>query len=101
MDIVSANAESIVLCKQAVMKIDSAMTDIREIIEQDNIDPDNKMMFEQMAEVGNGIIAALVTVVNKEMNEDEFMGETIDMDQIDEYPSSDNDVEVMDIEVEI
>ena len=33
MDIVSANAESIVLCKQAVMKIDSAMTDIREIID--------------------------------------------------------------------
>lgn len=87
------------LCKQAVMKLDSAMIDISESMEQENISPDNKLMFEQIREMGNNMIAAIVTAVNKEMGEDEFMGETIDMDPIDEYPT--NDAEVMDTEIDV
>ena len=85
------------LCKQATMKLDSFMTDVREIAEEDDLSPENKLMFNQMSELAGTMMAAIINVVSQEMDEESFIAETMDMDPIDPYP--DPIVDPMDEEV--
>lgn len=86
------------LCKQAAMKLESFMTDVMEIKETDNLEPNDKQDFETMAELSCNMLAALVNIVNKECEEAEFLGEKIPMDEIDTYPENESDI--MDEEIE-
>lgn len=74
------------LCKQAVMKLDSFMTDINEIREEEGLTAEDKQTFEQIAEITGTILAAIVNIVTREMGEEEFLSEDIAMDEIDRYP---------------
>lgn len=80
------------LCKQAVMKLDSFINDINEIREDADIDPEDKETFDQISEIAGTMIAAITNIVSKEINEDDFLNETIDMDEIDPYPGDDTDI---------
>ena len=83
------------LFKQSIMKLDSAMTDINEIMEDPDIDDDDRQLLGQMNEILCTMVATMVNIVHREVNEEEFIAETIPMDDIDEYPDfkyDDNDI---------
>lgn len=73
------------LCKQAAMKLDAFITDIHEIKEDEDLTQEDKQTFEQIAEVSGTMLAIIINMVRKEMREDEFLAENIDMDEIDGY----------------
>lgn len=80
------------LCKQAVMKLDSFSADIREIIEDENLSPEHKLMFTQMVEMSGTMMAGILNIVSNEMDEESFVAETIDMDTIPEFPEDMSDL---------
>ena len=86
------------LCKQAVMKLDSFLTDINEILEDPDIEDDDRDTFNTIKETGNLMIAHIVNIVSKEMNEEEFETTDVQLDEIDSYPEDNNDILDMDIQ---
>lgn len=78
------------LCKQAFMKLDSFMTDIKEIREDEDLDPDTRNQFDQMAEITGTMMAVIVNIVGAELEEEKFLKETIPMDEIDQFPDFDH-----------
>jgi hypothetical protein len=77
------------ICKQAVMKLESAMADINEIAEDEDIDENQKQLFSSLAESTGTMIACIVNEVSAEMGEEEFVNEQIDMDEIQPWPEND------------
>lgn len=86
------------ICKQAVMKLESAMADINEIAEDEDITQEQKDMFSALAESTGSMIACIVNEVSAEMGEEEFVNETIDMDAIQPWPENTSD-NVLDEEI--
>ena len=80
------------LCKQAAMKLEAFISDIMEIKEDPDLEPDDIHYFESMAEVGCTMLAALINIVNEECEEHIFLGEKIPMDGIDPYPEEEEDI---------
>lgn len=80
------------LCKQAALKLESFISDICEIKEDPDLDPQDKDDFEKMIELAGTMEAVIVNIVSKECEEDEFMGEEIDMDEIGTYPGDAEDI---------
>lgn len=72
------------LCKQAFMKFQAAMQDLEEIIADEDLTDDERYEFYQMIEIGTMICLRLMNIVKKEMNEDDFVNEEIEMDALDE-----------------
>lgn len=86
------------LCKQAAMKLDAFMSDIHEIAEDEDLSPEHKLLFTQIGEMSGNMLAAIINTVAQEMDETEFIAETIGMDEIPEYPEDTTDL--MDTEIE-
>lgn len=74
------------LCKQAVMKLDSLMTDLCEIKEDPDLDEEDRNLFETMIDVTGLMEANILNIVRKEMDEDEFLNVETTIDEFDEYP---------------
>lgn len=70
------------LCKQASMKLDAFITDLHEIVEDEDVDPGDRDLFNDMIEVANSIMANLINVVRKECDEEDFLSENVPMDAI-------------------
>ena len=87
------------LCKQAVMKLDAFISDIREIVEDEDIEPEDREDFETMAEMAGTMLATIINIVNKECEEHVFLAEQIPMDDIDSYPEE-PETDIMDTEIE-
>lgn len=77
------------LCRQAVLKLESAASDIREIIEEEGLDATDKENFEKMAEIIGVMMANIVNIVSKEIGEEEFLAEQPELDDIGQWPGSD------------
>lgn len=88
------------LCKQAVMKMDSFLSDIHEIILDEDISPEEKETFTTIKEMGQQIISHIVSIVSTEMDEDDFMNEDVQMDEIDKYPETEDLVDIIDTPIE-
>ena len=89
------------LCKQAVMKLDSFISDVREIIEDPDLESEDRQDFETMADMAGTMLATIVNIVNKECEESVFLGEKIPMDGIDVYPDEvEEDLDLMDEPIE-
>lgn len=80
------------ICRQAVMKLESFALDIREILEDEELDPVDKQNFTIMAEVAGTMMANIINIVSREIGEEEFLAEEIGMDKIDPYPGMDDDI---------
>lgn len=80
------------LCKQVSLKLASVITDLYEIREDEDVSAEDKEIFEQMTEMAGNMEAAMINIVNKELGEDEFIQETVPMDEIGEYPGDDVDI---------
>lgn len=74
------------LCKQAFMKLDSLISDLHEIKEDEDLTADEKYEFIQMAEVAGIIATRILNIVKKECNEEDFLNEDVRLDEIDMYP---------------
>ncbi len=99
LDATSSGKIPLGLCKQALMKLESALGDINEIREDPDLDEETKYQFEQMAEIAGNMMAAIVNIVSREMGEEEFVAETIAMDPVDPFPDQTLDLdEPMDVE---
>lgn len=79
------------ICKQAILKYEAALADIHEIIE-DEISDEQKETFQTIAEYTGNIIAHIFNEINQEMDENEFIAEQIEMDEIGEWPEENNDL---------
>lgn len=71
------------LIKQATLKLDSFMTDINEIKDDPDIDDEDKATFETIIEISSTMLAHIINIVSKELDEEEFLNEQIQMDNID------------------
>lgn len=80
------------LCKQAALKLESFITDICEIKEDPDLDPQDREDFEKMIEIAGTMEAVIVNIVSKECNEEDFMEEDISMDEIGTYPGDAEDI---------
>lgn len=74
------------LCKQAAMKLDSFMTDIREVMTDPDITDDEYHTFNYMCEMASGMTAAIVNIIRDEISEDDFNNMQVEIDEIDSYP---------------
>ena len=83
------------LCKQALLKFDSALNDLHEIAEDSDIDQEDRALVNTLAEVTGNIMASITNMVMKEISEEDFIAENIDMDALDPYP--DNDVDIYNV----
>ena len=50
------------------MKLDAFMADIHEIKEDEELSPEDRQIFEQIAEISGEMMAAIVNMVTKENN---------------------------------
>lgn len=78
------------LCRQAVMKLDSFIVDINEIMEDPDVEDSDRMLFGQMVEYAGIMMANIVNIVSRECGEEEFLAEQPGMDQIDAYPGTED-----------
>ena len=67
------------LCRHLVAALDCALTDVREIMEEELPQEDMTNM-EILSEVLCNSMALITNMVSSEINEDEFMAEEISMD---------------------
>lgn len=80
------------IMKQAIMKLDSALDDLNEIANDDDIDEIDKDDFGNMSECLTNIIAAMTIKASREIDEEEFIRENIQMDKIEPYPGEVSDI---------
>lgn len=80
------------ICKQAIMKYDSAMADVNEIINDEDIPEQQRELFRTISEYTGNIIALIYNEVQQEMNEEDFIAESIDMDEIDTWPGESSNI---------
>lgn len=80
------------ICKQAILKYESALADVREIIEDEFVPDDAKDDFVKIAEYTGCIIANIYNTVMEEMGEDEFISEQVSMDEIGKWPGDVDDI---------
>ena len=74
------------ILRQAIMKMESAMTDLNEAKEE--VDDNGKELLNQVTETLGNMTACIVNIVSKEIDEESFLSETIEMDVIDQFPSN-------------
>ena len=79
------------IMKQACMKLDSALNDINEVLEDQEVSDKDKEDFITIKEYIGNIMAVIMNKVLREMDEDEFLNENINMDNLnDEYEEVDS-----------
>ena len=61
------------LCKQITLKLESVISDLYEIREDEDVSAEDKEVFQQMTEIAGNMEAAMINIVNKELGEEEFM----------------------------
>ena len=77
------------LFKQASLKLDAFMSDCYEIMEDPDLEQEDRDTMNTIIEVAGLIAAHIINIVSKEMGEEEFLSEQIPMDDIGEYPPGD------------
>lgn len=80
------------ICKQAIMKLESAMVDLKEVAEDEDVSKDDREMFDSLGEYVGNVIAVITNAVMGEMEEDAFLAEELEMDEIEPYPGEVADI---------
>lgn len=94
--------ELITICKQAVMKMESAMTDINEIKESEVLTEEERNVFSQMIEMNGNMLAVIVNLVAEKsgVSEEDFMSEQITPEEISEYPDVNKSEDILNEPIE-
>lgn len=80
------------IMRQAVMKMDSFISDIHECIEDEDLSTEQRDIFYQLSEMAGSMQAAIVNMANTEIGEEDFLSENIPLDNIDPYPGTSDDL---------
>jgi|GEM_PF-2976008 len=88
------------IIRQAVMKLDSFIIDIKEILEDDDLDDDDRELFEKISETAGIMGAEIINIVRREMDEEEFLNENPEMDPIDAFPGTEEVEDLLNEEIE-
>jgi len=83
------------IIKQAVMKIDSANTDMHEIANDESMSDEDRILINQMADVLCMMEATLINIANEEIPEAEFLAEDLIMDEIEPYPMEEEPEDIL------
>lgn len=67
------------LCRHLVAALDCALTDVREIMEED-LPPEDMNNLEILSDVLGNSMALITNMVSGEIGEEDFMSEEIDLD---------------------
>lgn len=76
------------LMKQAVMKLESAAIDIYEIREDESMSGHDLEIMEQISDTLQIVVASIMAMATREIPEEDFTQERVNMDPIDPYPDS-------------
>lgn len=74
------------ICKQAIMKLDSFLTDINSIKEDESLTDEEYEKFNLISENACAMMALITCMVIDEVSEEEFENMAVPMDPIDPYP---------------
>lgn len=80
------------IMKQAVMKLDSAGVDIREALEDEDLNDGQREILMQISEMLPSMMSAILNIIVDEIDEEEFSNEEVEMDMIDDYPEKEFDL---------
>jgi len=96
------NMQLLTTCKQAVMKMESAMSDINEIKESELLTEDEKHVFDNMIETTGDMMAVIVNMVSEKsgVSEEDFMSEQITPEEISEYPDVNKSEDILNEPIE-
>ena len=86
-----------ILC-HCIAALDAAKSDIHEVIEDEEIADDDRQDFVYISDILGDMIATIVNRTNREIPEEDFMAEHIDL-QLEDY-WSDNIEDILDEEIE-
>ena len=86
------------LCCQSMMKYESVLVDLNEILEDADLTDVQIEKFRVLADVTGRCMATIANMVSEEMEEEMFLAEDIQMDDIATYPRYESDI--MDEEIE-
>lgn len=73
------------LCRQAALKLDGFIADVYEIREYENLVSEDRQILGQIAETAGEMLAAIIAMASKEMEEEEFLSNDMSMNEIDGY----------------
>lgn len=81
---------NLALLKECIMKFESGITDLHELMEDADLSPEAKMECGLICETACCIEARLLNMVKRECgDEDDFLNTEITMDSIDPFPGDD------------
>lgn len=72
--------------RQATLKLDSFISDMYEVIEDDDVSDEKKKQCEIMADIAYTMMANISYLVSNEIDSDEFFDIQMDMDSIEYMP---------------
>jgi len=71
------------ILKQIVLKFDSALSDINEVLDS-NINEDDRNRFQQMKEITQEMLSNVYATVQQEIDEEAFKNEYVPMDEMED-----------------
>ena len=77
------------------------MVDVHELLENDNITDDEKTTLRGMVETTASMEAVLVNIVKRECDEEEFLNESVMMDEIDSYPGDEEECDLLNCRIQL
>lgn len=80
------------LFKQALLKLESFADDIHEILEDPDINAEERNTLQAMSEYSATMAAHIINIIRVECDEEEFLAEEVPMDVIGSYPGDDMDI---------
>ena len=86
------------ILRHCIAALDAAKSDIHEVIEDEDIADDDRQDFTYISDILGDMIATIVNRTNREIPEEDFMAEHIDL-QLEDY-WSDNIEDILDEEIE-
>ena len=94
-----AEREARTIAKHAVMKLDSLLTDLHELNEEETITESVKRQISELIYKTSMIEAVMVNLLRTkdDTDDNEFINESVEMDEIEPYPES--VLEIDDIEI--
>lgn len=80
------------LIKQTYLKMESAAGDLYEILEDEDLNDDEKAAFQSMKEQLIFMMANLINLIKNECGEDDFLAIQVPMEEVEPWPGDETDI---------
>ena len=86
------------ICRHCITALDAAKTDIHEILEDEEINEEDRNQFQYISEILGDMMAVIINMINRECDEEDFLQEHIDL-QLEDY-WGEPEIDILDEEIE-